>query len=57
MQRCGKGSNLQPRPSEGRALIRLSYRNKYLQTSCNRLALCLLLLLHSEWSRQDSNLH
>jgi len=25
---CGKGSNLQPRPSESRALIRLSYRNK-----------------------------
>ena len=27
-QRCGKGSNLQPRPSEGRALFRLSYRNE-----------------------------
>src|SRR5579871_425955 len=25
--RCGKDSNLLPRPSEGRALIRLSYRN------------------------------
>ena len=24
---CGKDSNLQPRPSEGRALFRLSYRN------------------------------
>jgi hypothetical protein len=26
-QRCGKDSNLHPRPSEGRALIRLSYHN------------------------------
>lgn len=26
-QRCGKGSNLQPRPSEGRALVRLSYHS------------------------------
>jgi len=28
--RCEKGSNLQPRPSEGRALILLSYRNPYM---------------------------
>jgi hypothetical protein len=30
LPRCGKGSNLQPRPSESRALIRLSYRNSYM---------------------------
>jgi hypothetical protein len=27
LSRRGKGSNLQPRPSESRALVRLSYRN------------------------------
>ncbi len=41
-KRCGKDSNLHPRPSEGRALIRLSYHNV-------RVALY-------QWSRQDSNL-
>ena len=38
--RCEKGSNLQPRPSDSRALVRLSYRN----------------VDSPQWSRQDSNL-
>ena len=38
-QRCGKGSNLQPRPSEGRALIRLSYRNDFRARGGKRLSL------------------
>ena len=37
IQRCGKGSNLQPRPSEGRALVRLSYHSFFASPQETRL--------------------
>ncbi len=41
----GKGSNLQPRPSEGRALVRLSYRNVLSFSGPSRIRTCTCLVL------------
>jgi hypothetical protein len=41
----GKGSNLQPRPSEGRALVRLSYRNAKHFSGPSRIRTCTWPLL------------